>query len=92
MKALLAKILKARLAKVAAGGLGAVLATIGGITSIGVLQPAVERSSDYAAKAVEMYCELPIVDRERFRAEVNERLGTTALITVRCAVDPPLAP
>lgn len=88
MKLLLAKLLKARLAKLAAGGVGALLAAIGGVTTIGALQPAVEKSSDYAARAVEMYCELPLVDRDRFRAEVNERLGATALITVRCALDP----
>lgn len=89
-KALIAK----RIAKIAAGGIGALLAAVGGITSIGVLQPAVEKAADYAAKAVESYCELPLVDRSRFRDEVNERLANAAIplparIEVTCPTDQP---
>lgn len=79
-----------RLAKLISGGLGAVLAAIGGITTIEALQPAVEKASDYGAKAVELYCELPAVDRARFRAEVDERLaasGFVGQISVRCPAD-----
>lgn len=59
-------------AKLVTAALGAVLA--GGVTSIAFLQPAVEKAADYGAKTVEAYCNLPAVDRDRFRAEVNERL------------------
>jgi hypothetical protein len=95
MKALLLKLLTKRFSKVAGGGIGAILAAIGGITSIQVLQPAVEKASDYAAKTVELYCELPEVDRIRFRTEVMERLlarsielGTTSAdVRVSCPLD-----
>ena len=79
--------------KVLAGGVGALLAAIGGLTSLKVLQPAVERAADYGAKAVALYCELPAVDRERFRAEVNERLAANpatfgaADVRVTCSSD-----
>lgn len=89
-------IIARRLAKYAGGGIGALLAAIGGITSIGALQPAVEKTSDAAAKTVELYCELPLLDRERFRSEIMERLNTLALangtsaatVRVTCPLDP----
>lgn len=84
------KLIQARLSKIIGGGLGALFAAIGGVTTIGVLQPAVEKASDYGAKAVELYCELPAVDRARFRAEVEERLaaaGFVGQISVRCPAD-----
>lgn len=85
-KALIAK----RVAKIAAGGLGAILAAIGGLTTIGVLQPAVERAADYGAQAVQIYCELPPVDRARFGDEVSERLAAVAFageVRVVCPAD-----
>jgi hypothetical protein len=79
-----------RLTKVAAGGIGAILAAIGGVTTIGVLQPAVEKAADYGARAVRGYCELPLSDRERFRDEVRERLDAVAFngeVRVICPSD-----
>lgn len=80
LKAFLAK----RAGKLITAALGAVVA--GGITSIQLLQPAVEKAADYGAKSVELYCQLPAVDRARFRDEVNERLavGVRASVTVAC--------
>lgn len=74
LKKLAIKILTNRAAKIVGGGLATLLSLIGGITSFEAVQPAVEKASDYAAKAVELYCHLPAIDRERFRAEVDERL------------------
>lgn len=90
------KIIKHQLSKIAGLGLGGILAAIGGFTSIEWVQPAVEKASDYAASTVRLYCELPSVDRERFRSEVMERLelvavktGTTvAEVRVLCPLDP----
>jgi hypothetical protein len=86
------KLLANKVARLTAGGLGALLAAIGGLTSLAYLQPAVEKSADYAAKAVTLYCKLPLVDRRRFRTEVNERIagktsGEIATVTVRCPGD-----
>lgn len=87
------KFLAKRSGKIIAGALGTLLA--GGITSIAMLQPAVEKAADYGAKAVGLYCKLPAVDRERFRTEVEERLQVQALaaqtnvaaIRVTCPLD-----
>lgn len=82
LKTLLAK----RGAKLIAGAVATLVA--GGITSISLLQPAVEKAADYGAKTVALYCNLPAVDRDRFRAEVNERLQSLgADVAVRCPVD-----
>jgi hypothetical protein len=84
------KLIAARLGKILAGGLGTILATIGGITSIKAVQPVVEKASDYGAKAVMYYCELPLVDRQRFHAEVFERLqnaGFAGSVVVSCPAD-----
>lgn len=86
LKALIA----ARFAKLAAGGVGAILAAIGGLTTISALQPAVEKASDYAAKTVQIYCELPLGDRQRFRDEVRERFAAVAFngdVRVTCPSD-----
>lgn len=89
LKAILAK----RLGKLAAGGVGAILAAVGGLTSIKALQPAVEKASDLGASAVLIYCELPAGDRERFRYEVTERLAAAgdgaqfARVAVTCPGD-----
>jgi hypothetical protein len=80
------KLLSNRLAQMVGGGVGAFLAAIGGLTTIDALQPAIERTSDYAARTVRLYCELPPVDRARFGDEVNERL-TGARVTVTCPQD-----
>lgn len=83
---LVGTLLAKRGGKIIASAIGAVLA--GGITSIALLQPAVEKAADYGAKTVELYCNLPAVDRDRFRAEVNERLESLgADVAVRCPVD-----
>lgn len=89
---MLKKFLAKRAGKVIAAALGTVLA--GGITSIAVLQPAVEKTADYAASAIEGYCKLPAVDRTRFRDEVNERLQkqgnplfASVAITIVCPAD-----
>lgn len=84
MKAILAWFAKRKLASV---GIGGVLAAFGGITALGVLQPAVEKASDYGAKAVSIYCELPAVDRDRFRSEVAERLPAGYAVRVSCPAD-----
>jgi len=84
------KLIANKFAKLAGGGIGAILAAIGGLTSLQVLQPAVEKASDYAASTVELYCELPVVDRARFRAEVAERLAAKAFaaqVSVSCPGD-----
>jgi hypothetical protein len=82
----LAKFLAKRSGKIVAAVLGTAL--VGGVTSIQMLQPAVEKAADYGAKTVELYCNLPAVDRDRFRAEVNERLQALgADVAVRCPVD-----
>jgi hypothetical protein len=82
----IAKILAKRGGKIIAAVLGSVL--VGGVTSIQMLQPAVEKAADYGAKTVELYCGLPSVDRDRFRAEVNERLQALgADVRVTCPVD-----
>lgn len=89
-KRLALKFVQAKLTRVAAGGIGAVLAAVGGLTSISALQGAVEKASDYGARAVAIYCELPPVDRDRFRAEVNERLlldAPGAAVQVTCPAD-----
>jgi hypothetical protein len=83
----LRRLIQARLTKAAGAGLGALLAAIGGVTSIQVLQPAVEKASDYGARAAEIYCELPLVDRERFRSEVLERLVARAQETGSGTID-----
>lgn len=87
LKRLFARILSKQAAKLAGMGVGTLLAAIGGLTSVKSLQPVVERASDYAAKTVELYCELPLVDRERFRAEVHERLGEGYAVRVDCLGD-----
>ncbi len=95
MNAIFRKIFSKQIAKLTGGGIGAVLAAIGGITSVGFLQPAVEKTSDAAAKTVALYCELPLVDRERFASEIMERLAAravalntaTATVRVTCPVD-----
>jgi hypothetical protein len=82
------KILSRKFAKLVGGGLGTVLAAIGGLTSIQWAQPAVEKASDYGARVVDLYCELPAVDRQRFRVEVRERLASSGnAVTVSCAAD-----
>lgn len=82
LKTLLAK----RGVKLVSGAVAALLA--GGITTISLLQPAVEKAADYGAKTVELYCSLPSIDRDRFRAEVNERLEALgADVRVTCPVD-----
>lgn len=81
------KLLTRQVAKLAGMGIGAILAAIGGLTSIQQLQPVVERASDYAAKTVKLYCELPLIDRERFRMEVHERLGEGYVVRVDCLGD-----
>jgi hypothetical protein len=85
---MLKKLFSRQFAKLAGGSLGAILAAIGGLTSIQWAQPAVEKASDYGARAVDIYCELPEVDRARFRVEVSERLATSGnAVDVRCAGD-----
>lgn len=87
---MLKKLLSKKIAKLAGGGIGAILAAIGGITSVQVLQPAVEKASDYAAATVQLYCGLPTVDRARFRSEVQERLAAEAFdaeVSVTCPQD-----
>lgn len=82
-----------RSGKIIAGALTTLLA--GGITSIAMMQPAVEKAADYGAKAVKLYCKLPAVDRERFRTEVEERLivqatadkSNVAAVRVTCPLD-----
>lgn len=84
------KLIAKRLTKLAGGGIGAVLAAIGGLTSVQWLQPAVEKASDYAASTVRAYCELPLIDRERFRLEVTERLEAKSFaggVSVTCPQD-----
>lgn len=78
MNAIVAALARKHVAKLLAGGVGAILAAIGGVTTIKAVQPAVEKASDYGARAVEIYCELPQVDRDRFRSEVMERLTERA--------------
>lgn len=87
LKVLLAKLLSKRLGKAAGGGLFAILAAIGGVTSIGALRPAVDKAAEYAAQAVTIYCQLPEIDRETFGAKVDAQLhgaAFTARVTVQC--------
>lgn len=77
-----------KVAKVTAGGLGAILAAVGGFTSISALQPAVDKATDYAARGISMYCELPQIDRAEFRRRVAEQLRDSGnAVTVTCAGD-----
>lgn len=90
MKQLIEALLKARFGKLLAGGLGAVLAAIGGLTTMEALQPDVEKAADLAARGVVLYCELPRMDRDRFRSEVLERLSDAkvpAAVRVVCPQD-----
>lgn len=85
---MLKKLLAKKLAKFAGGGIGTILAAIGGVTSFQWAQPAVEKASDYGARAVDIYCELPSVDRQRFRTEVAERLALSGnAVSVSCVAD-----
>lgn len=88
-------LLQNQLAKWTAGGVFAFLAAVGGVTSMQWAQPAVEKTADYAARAVVLYCKLPAVDRQRMRAEVLERLavstqageleaGVSPRVTIEC--------
>lgn len=80
-------IIRNQIARLAAGGIGAILAAIGGVTTIDALQPAVEKASDAAAKTLELYCKLPEIDRMRFRSEVMERAQEVARATNATAAD-----
>ena len=89
---ILAKLLQHKFSKLTGKSVAALLAAIGGVTSYQALQPAVEKASDYGAKAVGIYCALPLVDRQRFRDEVNERLASStetqkATVRVTCPTD-----